>query len=499
MIRPAAQNFHQKALRSFQKGQEDLAIKQFRQAIKQQSRDQAVWIDFAKVLTLLFRYSEASEILKNGIEAFPEPNFINSALPLLIAARDSASALKVIEDLPDPGGLNLIAADLLERKGDLQEAADFVGRFESRGSTIFESQFLRSKLEFRSGRYAESLAILDQILLKGGRQLSPASLAQVHYARGRDYDRLGEFKRAFEAWSAAKDVLLPLAGKELDQSNEKFAEDSEMITRFSPEILREWQSAERKPAKVLPILLTGFPRSGTTVIEHHLERSLGIKSADENTAFRDLVWRKVFDQVEGTSDALMSLSKLPVGACMRIRSNYEAALLELSRSPVSARRVIDKNPQLMPLVVKFLRFFPRMPIIEVVRDPRDVLLSCYGMDFGLNSHSVHYLNSMTAAERIIGVRGLGMKLRECLGEQMRVIRYEKFVKNPEGEISCLKESLGGETSENTKAEPSSSARVSYSPTYAEVQKPVYASAVERWKHYEKFFEPAFSKLSDELI
>lgn len=243
-------------------------------------------------------------------------------------------------------------------------------------------------------------------------------------------------------------------------------------------------------------MITGYPRSGSTLLEHCLVQDTQIPSADENTAFRDLVWRKVRSS-SSSGEALWKTINEPSLPAKAGKLNekspvqaYQAALAELADAPSHSAAIFDKNPQLLMNLPQILRFLPHLPIIAIHRHPGDVMLSCYAQDFGLNTHSVNYLSFEFLSRHLKKISSLSQQLKDVLGDQMTVCAYEKLVCHPAEERKNIAAQLNNFPSsfselETDEKEP----RLSYSPTYAEASRPIYHSAMNRWQNYRQWIEP----------
>ena len=49
--------------------------------------------------------------------------------------------------------------------------------------------------------------------------------------------------------------------------------------------------------------------------------------------------------------------------------------------PIQGRLLIDKNPSLTFLIPALVRVFPELKLLVALRDPRDVVLSCFMQSF----------------------------------------------------------------------------------------------------------------------
>jgi hypothetical protein len=156
---------------------------------------------------------------------------------------------------------------------------------------------------------------------------------------------------------------------------------------------------------------------------------------------------------------------------------------------------LDKNPPFTLLIPAIMRLFPEMKLLIALRDPRDVVLSCFMQYLPLNTNSVCYLTLERTAERYAADMGAWRRLRDTLPPCWLEVRYEDVVSKLESEARRALEFLGLpwdagvlEYRERIKHKPVAS------PTYEAVKKPIYTSSMGRWRNYAKYFEPALSRL-----
>jgi hypothetical protein len=143
-----------------------------------------------------------------------------------------------------------------------------------------------------------------------------------------------------------------------------------------------------------------------------------------------------------------------------------------------------------------LRLFPETCLIVAVRDPRDVVLSCYLRYLPLNSVSVRFLDPQRTAERYALDMTAWLKYREMIDVPWCQIRYEDTVADAEREVRRALDMLGLPWDNQVLAYRQrlmENKRVT-SPTYAAVAEPIYTRAIGRWRNYERLLEPAMKTL-----
>jgi hypothetical protein len=142
-----------------------------------------------------------------------------------------------------------------------------------------------------------------------------------------------------------------------------------------------------------------------------------------------------------------------------------------------------------------MRLFPEMKLLIALRDPRDVVLSCFMQYLPLNTNSVCYLTLERTAARYAVDMGVWQRLREVLPPCWLEVRYEDVVTDIAYEARRALDFLGLpwdpgvlEYRERLKT------KAVASPTYEAVKKPLYSSSIGRWRHYAKYFEPCLPVL-----
>jgi hypothetical protein len=146
-----------------------------------------------------------------------------------------------------------------------------------------------------------------------------------------------------------------------------------------------------------------------------------------------------------------------------------------------------------------LRLFPETRCLIALRDPRDVVISCFMQYLPLNANSVYFLTLERAAQRYANDLGLWLKLRERIASPWLEVRYENIVTNLEQEARRTLEFLGlaWESSVLSYRERLGQKAVA-SPTYEAVSQPLYTRAIGRWRHYEKFLQTSLPHLQPAL-
>jgi len=269
----------------------------------------------------------------------------------------------------------------------------------------------------------------------------------------------------------------------------------EMISQFTREHLQRWRDAAAGMAPQRVALLTGFPRSGTTLLEQLLDAHPDLVSSEE----RDFVGTelpRVFTTGRGQAPFLDALNSVSTADIQTQRSRYFAFMEYLLGRPIGGRMHLDKNPAYNLTIPLMLRVFPETRLIIALRDPRDVVLSCYLRYLPLNAVSVRFLDVRRTAERYALDMSAWLKLRQIIEVPWCEIRYEDTVADPQAQAQRALATLGLGWDERVlgyRQRLAETKRVT-SPSYEAVAQPIYTRAIGRWKNYASVLEPALEAL-----
>jgi len=208
--------------------------------------------------------------------------------------------------------------------------------------------------------------------------------------------------------------------------------------------LRQWlrQHPARDLLAVLPpevsdspaighAFLIGFPRSGTTLLEQVLACHPLVASLEERETLQDAV--SAF--MKSPSD-LARLGLTPEADMNPYRRKYWQRVTEASVTP-NGKLFLDKHPLnglKLPLIA---RLFPEAKILLAIRDPRDVVLSCFRRRFRMSAPYFEMLTLETAAAFYDCVMEITHELIEQLQLRVHVVQLERLIARFENEVGSV--------------------------------------------------------------
>jgi len=197
------------------------------------------------------------------------------------------------------------------------------------------------------------------------------------------------------------------------------------------------------------------------------------------------------DQVE-----LRSLEAAPKDLLLELRDNYFQTMERCLNKPIGNRLLIDKNPALTLLLLGFQRVFPELKLMIALRDPRDVVMSCFMQNFAvLAPRHTAFFNLKDTVEQYVEDMNIWRTIAPMIQGRYLEVRYEDMVEDLESVARKTLDFLG--VSWDPKVlhyyEHAQQRRVR-TPGYADVGKPVFKTARGRWRNYQKYLEPYLHRL-----
>ena len=143
-----------------------------------------------------------------------------------------------------------------------------------------------------------------------------------------------------------------------------------------------------------------------------------------------------------------------------------------------------------------LKLFPKAKILFAVRDPRDVVLSCFRRRFNINPSTYEFLDLARTAANYDGIMRLADVLRAKLPFAEHQIVYERLVEDFEGEARAVCEFIGVDWRADLVqfADRAQRGEVA-SASAAQIARGLYADGAGQWRRYRAQLEPVLPTLA----
>jgi tetratricopeptide (TPR) repeat protein len=327
-----------------------------------------------------------------------------------------------------------------------------------------------------------------QTVLDGPAEM-PRSRAIALGILGDVEDRLDRPKNAFAHYRAAKAEIADLYGASFGGSGAPtYVEHVERLIdyfRAADEALWRLAAPGAQPAPARAhVFLLGFPRSGTTLLEQALAGHSDVVTMEEKSVLEDAAGAFLASG-EGL-DRLATIAESDAAEC---RANYWATCRR--HVPALAQRVfVDKLPLNTINLGAIAKLFPQAKILFALRDPRDVVLSCFRQRFGLNAAMHEFATPESTARLYDAVMRLATICREKLALNLLETRYEDLVADFDAQIARICSSFeiapeAGMRDVGARARE----RVINTPSASQIAQGLYQGGAGQWRRYREELEP----------
>ena len=458
-----------------------------------------LWFESAMAEGRELNFTEAETALEHAAATGPND------VPLLVLIgqeyfrlrrfdRARAGFQRAVAADPDSAHALLSMAAWWERERRLSDAMECVETCLSCHPQDMQALYYRAFLLHRQGRNDEAAAALSDLSKRGTSDLNLK--VSIFHLTGIVMDALDQYDEAWLMLGEAKALARKMTDIDamLRDYNKWDRWRRDLLASLTPEIIQAWRREASSPARLA--FLGGHPRSGTTLMEQILSAHPDIRAFDEPEAFPQEVLTILCPASATRGLTLSDLNTLSATRHAGLRSRYFKSLMREVPGGNATELLLDKNPSPTNALHLWLRLFPELKVIIALRDPRDVVLSCYFQNLPINPATVHFLAIERTAKHYADLMDVWLRVRELGGFDWIEMRYHEVVANPEAEGRRVTEFLGLQWHpQQTKHQEIAGKKILHSPSYSEAAKPVYKQAVDRWRHYASMLEPVQQRLA----
>ena len=375
---------------------------------------------------------------------------------------------------------------LLLKLKKVQEAEAFINSSIQKHSNIGDIYWAKAKLAVYKKEYSQAcadfatasdLGIVDESLYKF---YSEFALAK---AKNKEFDDAINLHSKGQLLAQKKFEKIALSTSFTDKTMKKALNGiKDNYQNWSNDAVDDYKD---------PIFVVGFPRSGTTLLEQILFAHPNLIATDELQVLKDT--SQSLSKIVGREIAYTKgWEQLTSNDIVKYRAKYFADMASLIPNYDSTMRIVDKNPLSIVHLSTVLRFFPKSPVVVMIRDPRDVCLSCFIQTFKHNVATKDFYNIRSTFKYYARVMKCYLALKQTLPLNILEIKYEDMCEDFESHAHKLLEHVGEAWDDkilNFYSEENK--RFISTPSFSAVFKPVNKGAVGNWKSYEKHLKPHF--------
>jgi Flp pilus assembly protein TadD len=374
--------------------------------------------------------------------------------------------------------------------GDFAEAREWGMKALARAPAHPIAHIALAIVEIEAGDFPAAAQRLRELLESPGAEQAEGTAVAAGFAVDA-FDRHGRYQEAFAVSRASKAMLrnlwpLPASGKHVTDTARALTNYFEKSNAWTAGA--DSAADAKRPAGHVFVL--GFLRSGTTLLETILATDTHVIHADE-IDFLGAAAREFLSDGSGL-DRLAAESDKEIAAW---REHYWTAVRAADFS-VGGKIFIDKMPIntfRLPLIA---RLFPSAKIILTIRDPRDVVLSCFRHHFDPTPYSMEFLRLEDCARLYAASMALADVCRRKLPLEILELRYEDLIGDFAGTVHGLCRFSGITWNDAMRDFRQAAETIDLrSASARQVRRGLYADAVGHWRHYHEQLAPVLSILA----
>ncbi|UCD76390.1 MAG: sulfotransferase [Phycisphaerales bacterium] len=485
---PTAQRLAQEAYKALQTGELLLAETLTKQALAKSKRNGDALAIMGILAYQRSRYREAADWQRKAIATNrKEPLYHCNLGKALAQGGDLTPAMAAFEKALrlQPGHVEATVgkASVWERRGKVDRARALLEPFIKSRQITAEVAAVYSRILAREGKHEEVVEFTEQQLDQP--YIRDVQRREMLLQLGTSYHRLGDYDHAFEAYVKGNKV----SARPYDVGITEMGFNG-LMAAFSPELMAGMSRAPHDSE--LPVFVVGLPRCGSTLTEQIIHAHPEALGAGE-VNYLQTVLPLISEEVDSGEPYPECMSEASPENLDRLAKAY---LDKLRIHSHKARRIADKtlgNFQHVGLISVML---PQARIIHVRRHPLDVCFSCFFANLSPVSHPF-------AGD----LRDLGLYYRwysrlmdhwrSLPDVNMLEIDYEALVADQENLSRKIIDFIGLPWHDNCLRFHEAKRAVA-TLSYDQVRKPMYKTAVARYKLYDKHLGPLKDALGDLL-
>jgi tetratricopeptide (TPR) repeat protein len=323
----------------------------------------------------------------------------------------------------------------------------------------------------------------------GRGDLSPEDRFHLHYALGKALEDAGRYGESFQHYEKGAAQRRRALAYDADETSENLRRAR---TLFTAEFFAK-RAGVGCPAPD-PIFVVGLPRSGSTLIEQILASHSQVEGTmelpDIIAIARRLGGKKSKDDASAYPEVLADLDAEALAALGQEYLDRTRVQRKLGRP-----FFIDKMPNNFAHVGLIHLILPAAKIIDARRHPLGCCFSGFKQHFARGQAFSYDLTDI--GRYYADYVALMAHFDQALPGRVHRVIYERMVADPEGQVRRLLDYCG------LPFEPSCLAfyendRAVRTASSEQVRRPIFADAVDHWRHYEPWLDPLKAALGPVL-
>jgi tetratricopeptide (TPR) repeat protein len=229
--------------------------------------------------------------------------------------------------------------------------------------------------------------------------------------------------------------------------------------------------------------ITGFPRSGTTLVDTILRSHSKIHSMEEKGSMKRTILN--FSKSMNNIAYLDCLDKYDFS---QIQKFYD---IDIQKYHDKSKKIqIDRHPFHCIYAGEIRKFFPSSKFIFITRNPLDVIFSCFTQNFKPQISTANFQTIKESKYLYIQCMKLWFAASDALNIDCHYIKYEDIIDDFDISIGATLKYLKCDWDNSIRKyyETARKRKIINTASHSQVTKPLYGSSIEKWKNYIKYFD-----------
>jgi Flp pilus assembly protein TadD len=467
------------------------AVEFIRKAIKLRPGQSDYYAHLGRCLAMLKRDAEAAEAAEKALAANePGPLTLDTIGVVFSRLGQHEKAVEVFrratEKAPTNSAFQFNLGSSLQFIGDFENAEKAYEKAVSQTPRFYKAHSALTNIRTQTPEH-NHIQRLEGLLEKVGDDAD--GNLHLRHALAREYEDVGQIEASFNHLRLGNLYKRRTLDYSIDDDQKRFEAlerlfDSNRLSRPT----EGFRTSE-------PIFVVGMPRTGTTLVERILTSHSKVSSAGELQNFPIAL-----KNASGTtSSQVMDVETLANGMNTDFKALGESYLESTRPLTALLPYFVDK----MPLNFFYIGFIhlalPNAKIICLRRNPMDTCLSNFRQLFAVNFSYYNYAYDLMEIGRYyVLFERLMQHWHNVLPNRVLEVSYENIVSNQAAESRRLVEFCGLDWEESCLRFDKNTAPVATA-SAAQVRRPIYLSARNRWKKYADVLQPLRDYLESEGI